>query len=116
MMQRRLPLLATSLTALAVCQPARPQATMELATNHATGAGETKDMASGEVRRIQIDQNTITLKHGSISSIPMSPMTMTFKVRDPALLDKVRVGDKVQFRAEVARDGTLYVTALEPVR
>lgn len=46
----------------------------------------------------------------------MPPMTMTFKVRGPALLDKVRVGDKVQFRAEVVRDGTYYVVALEPVR
>jgi len=116
-MQRRLPVLAAVLTALAaVSMPAWPQARSEQAANHAAGASDTKDMASGEVRRIQSDQNTITLKHGPISSIAMPPMTMTFKVRDPELLDKVRVGDKVLFRAEVARDGTCYVTALDPLR
>jgi Cu(I)/Ag(I) efflux system periplasmic protein CusF len=113
MMKRRLPVLVASLTALAaVCLPVWSQATIELAANDA----DKSDMASGEVRRIQADQSTITLKHGPISSISMPPMTMTFKVRDPALLGKVKVGDKVLFRAEVARDGTTYVTALDPVR
>jgi Cu/Ag efflux protein CusF len=115
-MKRHLPVLVAFLAAqVAVSMPAWPQATIELATNHATDAPDKNDMASGEVRRIQTDQNTITLKHGPISSIAMPPMTMVFKVRDPALLDKVRVGDKVLFRAEVARDGTYYVTALDPV-
>jgi Cu/Ag efflux protein CusF len=100
----------------AISMPASPRATVELAANHAANAGDARDMASGEVRRIEKGQNTITLKHGAISSISMPPMTMTFKVRDPALLEKVRVGDKVLFRAEVARDGTTYVVALEPVR
>ena len=115
-MKCRLPVFVASLTSLtAVSTPAWPQGPIELAANHA-GQAETNDMASGEVRRIQPEQNTITLKHGAIRSISMPPMTMTFKVRDPGLLDKVRVGDKVQFRAEVARDGTYYVVALEPVR
>lgn len=116
-MNCRLPALIVFLVAqVAVSMPAWPQATIELAANDAANAGDTKDTANGEVRRIQKDQSTITLKHGAISSIGMSPMTMTFKVRDPALLDKVRVGDKVLFRAEVARDGTLYVIALDPAR
>jgi Cu/Ag efflux protein CusF len=113
-MSRHLPALVSSLIAMAaISMPASPQATIELAANHAANA---EDMASGEVRRIERGQNTITLKQGAISSIWMPPMTMTFKVRDPALLEKVRVGDKVQFRAEVARDGTYYVVALEPGR
>lgn len=113
-MRLRLPVLVIVPTALAaVSMPASPQATVELAANHAANAEE---MASGEVRRIEKGQNTITLKHGAISSISMPPMTMTFKVRDPALLERVRFGDKILFRAEVARDGTTYVVALEPVR
>ena len=114
-MQRRLPVLVAALPALtAVSTLAWPQGPIKLAADHAAGQGEMNDMASGEVRRIQPEQNTITLKHGAIRSISMPPMTMTFKVRDPALLDQV--GDKVQFRAEVARGGTLYVTALESMR
>lgn len=103
-------------TLAAVSVAAGPQTTIEIAANHAANASDAKDMASGEVRRIEKTQNTITLKHGAISAIAMPPMTMTFKVREPALLDKVQVGDKVLFRAEVARDGTTYVVALEPVR
>jgi Cu/Ag efflux protein CusF len=116
-MRRRPPFLVISLIALAaVSMPAWPQASIRLAANHATGARDTSEMASGEVRRIQSDQNTITLKHGPINSIAMPPMTMTFKVRNPALLGRVRVGDKVLFRAEVARDGTYYVVELDPMR
>lgn len=111
---RVLVIVPTALAAISI--PAWPQARSEQAANHAANVGDAEDMASGEVRRIEKGQNTITLKHGAISSISMPPMTMTFKVRDPALLEKVRVGDKIRFRAEVARDGTTYVVALEPDR
>ena len=30
----------------------------------------------------------------------MPAMTMVFRVKDPALLDKVKAGDKVKFKAE----------------
>lgn len=116
-MRLRVPVLVIVPTAVAAISiPAWPQATIKLVANDAANAGDAKDMASGEVRRIEKSQKTITLKHGAISSISMPPMTMTFKVRDPSLLEKVRVGDKILFRAEVARDGTTYVVALEPVR
>jgi Cu/Ag efflux protein CusF len=39
-------------------------------------------------------------------------MSMVFQVRDPALLDKVLIGDKVRFRA-VEEDGTLVITEME---
>jgi Cu/Ag efflux protein CusF len=42
----------------------------------------------------------------------MPAMTMVFRVRDRAMLDKVRQGDKVRFRAERV-DGALAVTALD---
>jgi Cu(I)/Ag(I) efflux system periplasmic protein CusF len=42
----------------------------------------------------------------------MPPMTMVFQVRDPALLEKAKTGDKVRFIAE-QKDGALIVTALE---
>jgi Cu(I)/Ag(I) efflux system periplasmic protein CusF len=39
-------------------------------------------------------------------------MTMVFTAKDPALLEKVKAGDKVLFQAE--KDGTTYlVTAIE---
>lgn len=76
-------------------------------------AGEA-DMANGEVRRINREQNKITLRHGEIKSLEMPPMTMVFTVRDPKLLDAVKVGDKVLFRAAKEDGGTYVVTAIRP--
>jgi Cu(I)/Ag(I) efflux system periplasmic protein CusF len=55
-------------------------------------------MAEGEVRRLDKSAGKITLKHGEIKNLDMPPMTMVFGVSDPALLDKVKQGDKVRFR------------------
>jgi len=72
------------------------------------------EMASGEVRRIDKAQRKITLRHGDIKSLDMPPMSMVFQVRDAALLDAVKVGDKVLFAAAKEPDGTLIVTAIKP--
>jgi Cu/Ag efflux protein CusF len=69
-------------------------------------------MAQGEVRRIYKENKKITLRHGKIKNLNMPPMSMVFQVRDPALLDKVLIGDKVRFRA-VEEDGTLVITEME---
>ncbi|MGS0626168.1 copper-binding protein, partial [Ralstonia sp. VS2407] len=42
----------------------------------------------------------------------MEPMTMVFRVQDPAMLTKVHVGSKVRFVAEKV-NGALTVTALD---
>jgi Cu(I)/Ag(I) efflux system protein CusF len=42
-------------------------------------------------------------------------MTMVFQVKEPALLDKVKVGDKVKFRAEKAGSGYV-VTVIEAAK
>ena len=72
-------------------------------------------LADGEVRKVDAKAKTITLKHGPIPSVDMGPMTMTFPVRDPALLAKVKAGDKVKFGAEKV-GGEIVVTALEPAK
>ena len=72
-------------------------------------------MAEGEVRKIDKDAAKITLKHGPIKSLDMPPMTMVFQVRDRALLDKVKAGDKVRFAAE-EKSGAYVVTAIEAAK
>ena len=42
-------------------------------------------------------------------------MTMVFRVKDPALLTRVKVGDKVRFDAEKA-NGQFIVTAIEQAK
>lgn len=70
------------------------------------------DMADGEVRKVDKDAKKITLKHGEIKNLDMPGMTMVFQVKDPALLDKVKAGDKVKFKAEKA-GGALMVTDIQ---
>ncbi len=73
------------------------------------------DMAEGEIRKIDMDTKKITIKHGVIKSLDMPGMTMVFQVKDTAMLDKVKAGDKVRFRAEKA-NGAIVVTDIQPVR
>jgi Cu/Ag efflux protein CusF len=61
---------------------------------------------SGEVKKIDQSAGKITLKHGPAKGLGMEePMTMVYRVKDPALLKQVKVGDKVTFEAEEAASG-----------
>ena len=73
------------------------------------------DFSTGEVRRVDKDAQKVTLRHGPIPNLGMGDMTMVFRVADPALLDAVKAGDKVRFKADKV-GGQYTVTALEPVR
>ena len=83
------------------------------ATQSASAAAAA-DFASGEVRKVYPDAGQILLKHGEIKSLDMPPMSMVFKVKDKTLLDRVKVGDKVRFKAaQIAGEYT--VTELQVV-
>jgi Cu/Ag efflux protein CusF len=73
------------------------------------------DLTDAEVRKVDKSAGKITLKHGEIRNLDMPGMTMVFQVKDAALLDKVKEGDKVRFSAEKT-GGAYVVTALEPAR
>lgn len=78
-----------------------------------TGATqESAAMADGEIRRVDRDAKKITIRHGPLQSLEMPAMTMVFQVKDPAMLDQVKVGDKVKFTAEKA-GGAFTVTQIE---
>ena len=54
----------------------------------------------GEVRKVDKPGGKITLKHGEIKSLDLPPMNLAFQVKDAAMLDRVKVGNKVSFTAE----------------
>ena len=56
--------------------------------------------ADGEVRRVNTRTKEITIKHGPIPHLDMGSMTMAFAVKDAAMLEQVKPGDKVKFIAE----------------
>lgn len=73
------------------------------------------DMTDAEVRKVDKDNKKITLKHGEIKNIDMPAMTMVFHVNDAAMLDKVKAGDKVRFKAS-NDGGKMTVTEMQPAR
>jgi Cu/Ag efflux protein CusF len=82
----------------------------------ATAAQAQDPSIAGEVKKIDEGAGKITLKHGPAKSLGMDePMTMVYRVKDPAMLNQVKVGDKVQFEAENA-DAGYTVTKLHKVK
>lgn len=99
-------LLAIAPAALALAQAST---TGDHAAHHAAA------LADGEVRKVDRDAKKITLRHGPIGNLDMPPMTMVFQVKDAALLDKVKAGDKVRFSAEKV-GGQYTVTGIEAAK
>lgn len=106
---------AALLASPASAQPKAP----DHAAHHAASPGAADvnkaDMAEGEVRRIDKEGGKVTLRHGEIKSLDMPPMTMVFAVRDKTLLDSLKAGDRVRFKA-VNEAGKYIVTEIQPQR
>ncbi|MBL8301895.1 MAG: copper-binding protein [Ideonella sp.] len=96
--------LAWALPTLAQTPAAAPAATASAAP-----------MVDGEVRKVDRAQARLTLRHGPIPSLDMAPMTMVFRVADPAMLEGLKEGDKVRFGADRV-NGLITVTAIERAR
>ena len=98
---------ATAALIVALTPAAHAQATVD--------PGKSDGMTEGEVRKIDIDAGKLTLKHAEIKSLDMPGMTMVFVVKDKAMLDKLKAGDKVKFKA-INDAGKFTVTDLQLVR
>lgn len=70
-------------------------------------------MSDGEVRKVDKSTGKVTIKHGQLQNLNMPPMTMVFRVKDPAMLDQLKEGDKIKFSADQI-DGVLTVTEIQP--
>ena len=69
-------------------------------------------LVDGEIRKVDKDAKKITIKHGPIATLDMPAMTMVFQVKDPAVLEQVKPGDKVKFEAQKL-GGAYTVTRIE---
>lgn len=72
-------------------------------------------MTDGEVRKVDKDAAKLTIKHGPLANLRMPGMTMVFRVREPAMLEQVKPGDMVKFRADKV-DGAFTVMEIEVVK
>ena len=55
------------------------------------------------------------VKHGVIKNLDMPGMTMVFQVKDAAMLDSIKTGDKIKFKAEQA-GSAIVVTEIQPAK
>ncbi len=72
-------------------------------------------LVKGEVRKLDPATGLIVLRHSDIPNLAMPAMTMGFEIADKKMLDGFKVGDKVQFQAELVK-GKPTVTELKPVK
>jgi Cu(I)/Ag(I) efflux system protein CusF len=73
-------------------------------------------LADGEVRKVDKDAKKLTIRHGPLPQFDMpTPMTMVYQVKDAALLDQVKPGDKIRFEAEKI-GGLFTVIRIDPVK
>jgi len=102
---------ALGISAVAHAQPGQGAAPAASGAPAATAV----ELAEGEVRKVDKDAKTLTLKHGPLKNLDMPAMTMVFQVKEDTMLDRVQAGDKVRFQAEKI-DGKFTVTRLEAAR
>jgi Cu/Ag efflux protein CusF len=107
---------ALSLVALALVLPVSLPALAQGHAGHGSmGAAQSTSKVDGEIRKVDKAAGKLTIKHGEIKAMGMPPMTMMFPVKDKALLDKVKEGDKVLFTL-ASEGGNMVVTAIEPAK
>jgi Cu/Ag efflux protein CusF len=71
------------------------------------------DWVDGVVKRIDKAGGKVTVAHGPLVNLNMSqPMTMAFRVRDIAWLDRMRVDGKIRFVAD-SIGGALIIVRFE---
>jgi Cu(I)/Ag(I) efflux system protein CusF len=82
--------------------------------DHGQG-GVAGQLVDGEVKKVEKETQKITVRHGELKNLGMPAMTIVFRVKDPAMLDQVKAGDKVKFVAEKV-NGTITLVRLENVK
>ena len=101
-------LLAGTSVSYAASHAAAPSAT-------ASAAASALPMVSAEVRKVDLENKKINLKHGEIKNLDMPGMTMVFQVKNIAMLENIKAGDKVMFTADKV-DGAFMVMSIEKAK
>ena len=99
-------------------RPAQPESVAKAAkpaTIEEKTAPTKSPMADGEIKKIDKDAGKVTIKHGEIKNLDMPSMTMVFRVKDAAMLDQIKVGDKINFSADKI-NGNFTVTKMEAAK
>lgn len=102
----------TGLTLAGAAMAADDMAGMKMnggATN--AGAPDNVALTDAVVKKVDPSTGMVTLQHGELKNIGMSPMTMAYKARDASMVKQAKEGEKVKVRVENV-DGTLTIVKL----
>lgn len=89
------------------------------AETESTEAGKTESKEAGNaktaglVRKVDKAAGKVTIRHEPIENLGMPKMTMVYRVRDPAMLDRLKEGDRILFVADRV-NGAFTVMEFEP--
>lgn len=64
------------------------------------------EWTKGEIRRLDIDNKKITIKHDEIKNLDMPKMSMVFYAENSEILKGIKPGDQIEFIAD--QKGTKY--------
>lgn len=92
------------------------QASASMAAPEASASTSTDlPLVEAEVRRVDVRNNKLSLRHQHIPNLDMPPMTMVFQVSDAKLLDGLKAGDKLRVTIDEI-NGTYTVLSVEPTQ
>ncbi|MBC7683772.1 MAG: copper-binding protein [Bdellovibrionales bacterium] len=104
-------MIAAGLPALALAG-GHDHTTLTPVTKTADTMTPAQPQSDGEIKKVNKESGKITVKHGPLGNLDMPPMTMVFKVKDSAMMEQVKAGDKVKFTGEKL-NGALTITVLK---
>lgn len=70
------------------------------------------EFTRGTVKKVDAKAKKVTLIHEELEDLEMPAMTMVFRVKDDAMLEKLKEGANIEFIAERV-DGKLTVTEVK---
>ncbi|MGN7103834.1 copper-binding protein [Ralstonia holmesii] len=104
---------ATPILVAATLLASTPVFAAEAGATAATAtAPASEKMSHGEIKKVDSSAGKLTIKHGPLENLGMDAMTMVFRVKNPAMLQQVSVGDKIDFVAEQV-NGALTVVKMQ---
>ncbi|MDP3841822.1 MAG: copper-binding protein [Oxalobacteraceae bacterium] len=71
--------------------------------------------SEGIAKKVDKTTGKLTIAHGAIKNLGMGPMTMMFRVKDPAMLEQVQAGQKIRFHIDIV-NGAYTVLRIEPAK
>ena len=71
-----------------------------------------REFTKGTVKKVDAKAKKVTIIHEELKSLEMPAMTMVFRVKDDAMLEKLKEGASIEFVAERV-EGKLTVTEIK---